>query len=50
MDYIFMTRSFWLELKIPKSIVKKKYIEYFGDETYSIDNRTSSINLLSNYN
>lgn len=47
MDYIFMTRPFWLELNVPKSIVRAKYKEFFGENDYSIENRAGAITLLS---
>lgn len=47
MDYIFMTRPFWLELNVPNSIVRAKYKEYFGENDYSIENRVEAISLLS---
>ena len=47
MDCIFMTRPFWLELNVPKSIVRVKYKEFFGKDDYSIENRTEAIALLS---
>ena len=47
MDYIFITRPFWLELNVPKSIVRAKYKEFFGENDCSIESRTEAIELLS---
>jgi len=42
-----MTRSFWSELNVPKSLVKAKYKEFFGENDYLIENRIEAIMLLS---
>lgn len=47
MDYIFMTRSFWLEMSIPQRVVKDKYLEYFGDKILSLDDRKEAIRFLT---
>lgn len=46
--YFFSTRSVWLELGAPKSLVNQKFQEYFGDEVYSIANRDDASELLDN--
>lgn len=48
MDYIFMTRSYWLEMSVPKAKVQKKYIEYFGSSDFVISDRKDVIVYLSN--
>ncbi|MBE6061890.1 MAG: hypothetical protein E7215_17265 [Clostridium sulfidigenes] len=47
MDYMFMTRPFWLEMSIPQGVVQNKYYEYFGDKALVLDNRREAINFLS---
>ncbi|BDR84446.1 hypothetical protein [Clostridium tetani] len=42
----FMSRIFWLELNIPKRLVKKTFEKYFGTEDYIIENREEAIKLL----
>lgn len=39
MDYMFMTRPFWLELSISQKVVKDKFIEYFGTKRLEITSR-----------
>ena len=48
MDYVFMTRSYWLEMSIPKVEVQKKYTEYFGRDDSVILDRKDAIVYLSN--
>lgn len=48
MDYIFMTRSYWLEMSISKVKVQKKYTEYFGRDDFVISDRKDAIVYLSN--
>lgn len=48
MDYLFMTRSYWLEMSVPESKVKEKYAEYFGNDDFLISDRKDSIVFLSN--
>lgn len=47
MDFIFSIREFWLEMNIPKSIVMKKFVDYFGDKNSDIENRNEAIEFLS---
>lgn len=46
-DYIFMSRPFWLEMKVPMNLVKRKYREAFGDVERIIETRSEAIPLLS---
>ena len=46
MDYIFMTRPFWLELSISQKVVKDKFIEYFGTERLEITSRKEAAKYL----
>lgn len=46
MDYVFMTRPYWLELSVPQSVVSEKYIEYFGDEYIEICTRKDAVEYL----
>ena len=39
MDYMFMTRPFWLELSISQKVVKDKFIEYLGTKRLEITSR-----------
>ena len=39
MDYIFMTRSYWLEMSVSKAKVQKKYTEYFGSDDFVISDQ-----------
>lgn len=43
---LFMSRSFWQELKIPNSIVKNKFVEYFGENNLELRSRKEAIHLL----
>lgn len=45
-DYVFMTRPYWMELSIPQSVVREKYIEYFGSEYIELSTRKESIDFL----
>ena len=45
-DYVFMTRQYWLELSIPQSVVREKYIEYFGSEKIEISTRKEAVDYL----
>lgn len=45
--YFFETRTIWKELDIPNSLVKRKFVEFFGDEEYTIDNRKKAVKLLN---
>lgn len=42
-DYIFMTRTFWLEMKVPNTLVLKIYKKYFGEESLTIENNEKAI-------
>lgn len=46
-EYVFMTRSFWLEMNVPMRIVNQKYKEYFGVNSRIIEERQESITFLS---
>lgn len=46
MDYMFMTRPYWMELSIPQSVVSDKYIEYFGSENLEFFARKEAIDYL----
>lgn len=46
MDYVFMTRPYWLELSIPQRVVREKYIEYFGSEKFEISTRKEAADYL----
>lgn len=46
MDYIFMTRPYWLELSVPQSTVMNKYKEYFGDSNFKFTTRDSAVKYL----
>lgn len=45
-DYVFMTRQYWLELSIPQSVVREKYIEYFGSEKIEISTRKEAVDYM----
>lgn len=47
MDYMFMTRPYWLELSIPQRVVQDKYSEYFGDKILELADRKEAIQFLS---
>lgn len=46
-DYIFMTRSFWLEMQVPNALVLRKYKEYFGEEKQTITESADAVAYLS---
>jgi len=46
-DYIFMTRPYWLEMSVPGSKVREKYTEYFGSDDFIILDRKDAIAYLS---
>lgn len=46
MLYTFGTRIFWLELNIPRSLVKKIFVEYFGSDKCIIEDRKAAISFL----
>ena len=46
-DYIFMTRTFWLEMKVPNTLVLKTYKQYFGEYPLTIENNEKAIAYLS---
>lgn len=46
MEYMFMTRPFWLELSISQKVVKDKFIEYFGSERLEIASREDASDYL----
>lgn len=46
-EYVFMTRDFWLEMKVPLSLVRHKYRYYFGEEELLISKRSEAIKKLS---
>ena len=46
MDYMFMTRSYWLELSVPQNVVINKYKEYFGNVNLEISTRKEAVDYL----
>ncbi|MBQ8869528.1 MAG: hypothetical protein IJ027_07450 [Oscillospiraceae bacterium] len=46
-EYIFMTRTFWLEMNIPLKFVNQKYKGYFGADKKVIEDRKEAIKILS---
>jgi hypothetical protein len=44
--YIFSTRTFWLELNVPKHIVRQKFTEYFGVSDRCLEDRGEAIPFL----
>lgn len=46
-DYIFMARTFWIEMNVPMSLVKWKYREAFGEVERTIETRSEAISFLS---
>lgn len=46
-EYMFMTRGFWLEMKVPMYLVRHKYKYYFGEEDLLISERTEAVKKLS---
>lgn len=46
MDYVFMTRPFWLELSVSQGLVMNKYNEYFGSERLEFSTRKDAANYL----
>lgn len=47
-DYVFMTRPFWKEIKVSEKMVREIYANYLGTEVLHISSREESINFLSN--
>ena len=47
MEYIFMTRSFWREIKVSEKKVKEIYANYLGNQELHISSREDSIKYLS---
>lgn len=46
-EYVFMTRTFWLEMNIPMNLVNQKYRKYFGVDKKVIEDRKEAITILS---
>ena len=46
-EYVFMTRTFWLEMNIPMNLVNQKYRKYFGVDKKVIEDRNEAITILS---
>ncbi|MBQ7232484.1 MAG: hypothetical protein IJX07_04570 [Bacillales bacterium] len=46
-EYIFMTRTFWLEMNVPMNLVNQKYKRYFGVDKKAIEDRNEAIEILS---
>lgn len=46
MDYMFMTRPYWLELSIPQKVVNDTYRCYFGNDNLDISSRKKAIDFL----
>lgn len=47
MEYMFITRPYWLEMSIHNEKVHEKYIEYFGNDDLTITNKKDAIEYLS---
>lgn len=47
MEYFFMTRSFWREIKVSEKKVKEIYANYLGNQELHISSREDSIKYLS---
>lgn len=45
--YIFMTRTFWLEMNVPMNLVNQTYKKYFGTDKKVIEDRKEAIEILS---
>ena len=45
--YIFMTRTFWLEMNVPINLVNQTYKKYFGTDNKVIEDRKEAIEILS---
>ena len=46
MDYMFMTRPYWLELSIPQKVVNDTNRCYFGNDNLDISSRKKAIDFL----
>lgn len=46
MNYMFMMRSYWLELSVPQNVVINKYKEYFGNVNLEISTRKGAVDYL----
>ena len=46
-EYVFTTRDFWLEMKVPMDLVRHKYRCYFGKEELLVSKRSEAIKILS---
>lgn len=46
-NHIFMTRTFWLEMKVPNTLVQNTYKKYFGEEPRIIEDSAEAITYLS---
>lgn len=47
LNYIFVTRPFWIEMGIPKTLVLQKYKEYFGEKKQILEENQVAIKYLS---
>ena len=45
---MFFSRIIWLELNVPKRIVSKKFVEYFGEKEREVTNRNEATKELKN--
>ena len=46
-NYIFMSRSFWDELEIPRTLLNKKFTEYLGESNRTIRTCEEAIDFIS---
>lgn len=46
MDYVFMTRPYWLELSVPQNVVSDRYKEYFGSDIVEFSTRKEAVDYL----
>ena len=46
-NYIFMTRTFWLEMNVPNTLVLRTYKKYFGEKPLRIENSEDAVAYLS---
>ena len=44
--YIFMTRDFWDEHRIPRELVHTKFVEYLGESNRAIDSSEEAIRFI----
>ncbi len=46
MDYVFMTRPYWLELSVPQNVVSDRFKEYFGNDIVELSTRKEAVDYL----